>query len=103
MALLVDDADDIDPIEELRVTGRVTLLEVLDVVAAVGDEPTDVDAQIMKIYDWHHARGVAGLQLAFAPGAVAALALVAQDGSPAGVPTTSLRETTLSVSRRPVS
>jgi hypothetical protein len=62
-------------------TGPVTIRELLDVVAAVGEHPADVDAQIARLYDWHHARAVLALQLAVAPGAVAALAIVTRGPS----------------------
>ncbi len=62
-------------------TGPVTVRELLDIVAAVGGEPRDVDAQVARLYDWHHARAVLAIQLSLAPLAVAALAVVAKGSS----------------------
>lgn len=60
-----------------RLAGPVRVGEILDVVATF-DKPVDVDAQIAKIYDWRHTRGLSALQLAFAPAAVAVATLVSQ-------------------------
>jgi hypothetical protein len=56
----------------------------MSIVVAVGDDARDVDAEIGKIYDWRHARALLAVQLALAPAAVAALAIVAK-GAAAGV------------------
>jgi hypothetical protein len=53
---------------------------LLDLVGAVGPESDRLADQIHKLYEWHHARAVTVLQLAFAPAAViAAIAIVAKD------------------------
>jgi hypothetical protein len=63
--------------------GPVRVGQLLDLVGAVGSTPNDLDAHVQKIYDWHHARGVSSVQLAFAPAAVAALTILAKGVSTA--------------------
>jgi hypothetical protein len=53
-------------------------MQLLDLVGAVGQRPDHLEMEIQKLYDWHHARGVIALQVALAPAAVAALAIVAK-------------------------
>jgi hypothetical protein len=65
------------------VAGPVTLGDILDLVGAAGDDQSRIDAQLKTLYDWHHARGLAVMQLAFAPAAVAALTIVARGATTA--------------------
>ena len=61
--------------------GRVQLREILDLVGAVGDDPDRIEEAVRHLYDWHNSRGVAGMQLTFAPLAGAILAIATKPES----------------------
>lgn len=65
--------------------GPIAVGDLLEIIAAAGGHPTRIEAQIEKVYEWRHARGLTVLQLALAPAAVAALAVVAKGDTPAVV------------------
>jgi len=68
------------------IRGDVTVGQLADVVAAVGDKPEAVDSELRHIYDWHHSRGVSGIQIALTSAVVAAVATFADDRSRFAVP-----------------
>ena len=69
-----------------RFRGDVTVGQLCDVVAAVGDKPAAIDSEVRHIYDWHHSRGVVGIQIALTSAVVAAVATFADDHSRFAVP-----------------
>jgi hypothetical protein len=64
--------------------GPVTVGDLLEIVAAVGEDPLAVDKQIEKLYEWHHTRAMTAIQLALAPAAISALALATKTTSSLG-------------------
>jgi hypothetical protein len=69
-----------------RFRGDVTVGQLCDVVAAVGEKPEAVDSEVRHIYEWHHSRGVMGIQIAVTSAVVAAVATFADDHSRFAVP-----------------
>ncbi len=69
-----------------RIRGDVTVGQLCDVVAAVGDKPEAIDSEVRHIYEWHHSRGIVGIQIALTSAVVAAVATFADDHSRFAVP-----------------
>jgi hypothetical protein len=67
--------------EHLRLSGPVKVADVLDIVAMADGDAARVEQTLRELFAWHHARGIAGMQIAFAPAVVAALALASRGAS----------------------
>jgi len=67
--------------EHLRLSGPVKVADVLDIVAMADGDAARVEQTLRELFAWHHGRGIAGMQIAFAPAVVAALALASRGAS----------------------
>lgn len=67
--------------KRLRLSGPIKVADVLDVVAMADGDAARVEQVLRELFALHHARGIAGMQIAFAPAVVAALALASRGAS----------------------
>ncbi len=67
--------------ECLRLSRPLKVADILDIVAVADGDATRVETLLRELFAWHHQRGIAAIQIAFAPAAVAALALVSHGAS----------------------
>lgn len=69
------------PSERLGLSAPIKVADVLDIVAIADGDAVRREQMLRELFSLHHARAIAGMQIAFAPAVVAALALASRGAS----------------------